>query len=131
MAETVVTITPGFESLVPDVNSVPIIEGNRLTFLNASDIGATLYTSRDAATVLTPAIGADGVFLEPGARVSFALSAAAAGHYAVLIQVNRLPAPPEAGSTRPPSTVLSIVDAKIGWPMDGSQEAGTKQAGGA
>lgn len=125
MANTTVRLRFGVESILPDIKEVSVVLGDTVTFQNDADLGATLFFNSEASAILSPASGEDGASVPAGESAVFTFTSSDAGHYAALVQMAGLPAPPSSNPTQPPSAVLRISDAKSGWPSDGTQESGS------
>jgi hypothetical protein len=82
MANTEVTFTHDGSFYLPAPSSVPVIEGDTVVFATDDGSPAVLFFSPGAASILSPAPGANYA-IPPHGKVEFSFKSSAAGAYSV------------------------------------------------
>ncbi len=124
MANTDITISKQDGVLVPSQHSVPVVQGDTVTFSTKSD-SATLFFSPDAVSILSPAPSAP-VTIAAGGKTVFTFTAAKTGAYSVFFEPNAS-SPPSGFPVRTSNLLLLEIDpshVNFGGPGGGPQTSG-------
>jgi hypothetical protein len=113
MATTQARITQQGDYFVPDKSSVPVVEGDSVTFFADPNTQTNLCMSPETAAILSPQPDLT-VMIAPGESVSFQFSSGAAGAYCILTQGPDWPYPTaiDCGTGATNSAVLMISPGK-------------------
>jgi hypothetical protein len=121
MANTDITIAKQDGALVPSQPSVPVVQGNTVTF-SAPSAGATLFFSPDAISILSPSPSAP-VTIAAGGKTAFTFTGSKAGAFSVFFEPNAS-TPPASFPVRPSNLLLLEIDTRgvgFGGPGDKTQ----------
>jgi plastocyanin len=107
MANTDITISKKDGVLVPSQSSVPVVQGDTVTFSTKGD-SATLFFSPDAISILSPVPSAP-VTIAAGGKTAFTFTSSKPGAYSVYFEPNAS-SPPASFPVRPSNLLLLEID---------------------
>jgi hypothetical protein len=109
MANTVITISNVNGVLIASTDSVPVVDGDTVSFSTADGSGAALYFSPAAVAILSP-VPPSPVTIAGGEDASFTFTSSDEGAYSMIFKPTGAPAP-HRFPVRETNTLLFEIDA--------------------